>query len=565
MADTIIGIMHSAAKEHEQCFAIFSAPSHAYEWHDDVEEAQDRAIALSDAGQDVYYGVGWVTTPPAKGRGRASDVTGIPGLWIDIDAGERDSGRRYPATIDEAMDLAHAISEPTAIVHSGRGIHAYWMFPAPWIFGDEGRAEAAAMARAWQEAHAVIARDRGLEIDMTSDLARVLRVDGTKNRKVDVVVAVVDGPWPFSLTREDARRLAGASHGPEPATIIAGPPDAGMVVRGIGTEPIEIRGARDTAEDWALAVSCLPKIPAATWQSYESWLRIGMALHSIDPSAVGMSVWDHFSRQAPNYAPGICAGKWASFEAGKPGGVGVGSLIHLSGGDIVAHATGEIARERAAGICGPAGDDRDRILGRIEVATGIPIRRWIRRGAELGRVRYFAILRNGLDISIGGGRSVMDYRSFAAAVYEQTDLVLRQMKAAQWSEVASDLARVVEDDTEEEEHTHGRVEETVTSYLRAVAVHDDPSPTQIGALEPFVREGAIHVAKRHLAKWIRADGGDPDGLISDLKRTGWRRITIATGAGSSRSYYWIQPNQEHDFGRTYWGGYCVSRFGSLNG
>lgn len=48
---------------------------------------------------------------------------------------------------------------------------------------------------------------------------------------------------------------------------------------------------------------------------YDSWLRIGMALHSIDESF--FELWNNWSRRSHKYKPGECAYLWKLFEPNK--------------------------------------------------------------------------------------------------------------------------------------------------------------------------------------------------------------------------------------------------------
>jgi hypothetical protein len=60
---------------------------------------------------------------------------------------------------------------------------------------------------------------------------------------------------------------------------------------------------------------------------YDTWLRVGMALHSAFPED-GVELYDEWSAGAPSYVPGEPEAKWASFTA--TGGVGLGTLFRLA-------------------------------------------------------------------------------------------------------------------------------------------------------------------------------------------------------------------------------------------
>ncbi len=152
--------------------------------------------------QNAYIGVGVIDQQPEQGkRGKAEDVSGIFGMWADIDiAGPaHDTNKAYPPDLDAALKVAHADLEPTVVVDSGHGIHVWWLFPEPWLFEEGDRPEAARLAEEWSRLLKARARGKGWDIDSTHDLARVLRVPGTMNLKdenapVPVKLLLADGP-----------------------------------------------------------------------------------------------------------------------------------------------------------------------------------------------------------------------------------------------------------------------------------------------------------------------------------------------------------------------------------
>jgi P4 family phage/plasmid primase-like protien len=156
----------------------------------DLERAADTAVKLSN-DYDVYFGIGLQPNDlgPQK-RGEAKDVIAVPGLWADIDI--QSAAHRQlnlPPTLDDALDLAQQFPLlPTVVVHSGHGLQAWWLFPELWKFGSEDEwIDAQALAHQFQKTLAAAAQARGWKMDITSDLARVLRLPGTFNRKLEPV------------------------------------------------------------------------------------------------------------------------------------------------------------------------------------------------------------------------------------------------------------------------------------------------------------------------------------------------------------------------------------------
>jgi len=143
-------------------------------------------VALTARVDDLYTGVGLAHKPHGKHtRARADQVVAIAGLWLDIDI---DGGPEHKTggvrTTDHAFELAFAITPPAIVVGSGYGLHAWYLFDAPWRFTSrEEQRHAATMAAQWYALHRARAHARGGGLDHTHDLARLLRLPGTVNTK----------------------------------------------------------------------------------------------------------------------------------------------------------------------------------------------------------------------------------------------------------------------------------------------------------------------------------------------------------------------------------------------
>ena len=141
---------------------------------------QDRDTALATARREkpsVHLG---------HVRGFSSSATAIPGLWMDVDIkAPVHREQNLPPDLPAALSLLEVVPyEPTLIVDSGFGIHAYWLFRGSWVFESaEDRGEAHQLVSRLQGAVRSEAARRGWALDGTADLARVLRLPGTLNHK----------------------------------------------------------------------------------------------------------------------------------------------------------------------------------------------------------------------------------------------------------------------------------------------------------------------------------------------------------------------------------------------
>ena len=169
---------------------------------DDLARAATLATDLA-ANRQVYVGVGLHPAPlgPHR-RGNEAGVSGLPGLFADIDFGfDGHTASRPPPTEADALALLGAVSiAPTLVVHSGHGLHAYWLFREVYaIATDEERHRLRRLNDRLQATLRAAAQKQGWTLDSTADLSRVLRPPGTVNRKKDlpavpVRLLISDGP-----------------------------------------------------------------------------------------------------------------------------------------------------------------------------------------------------------------------------------------------------------------------------------------------------------------------------------------------------------------------------------
>lgn len=168
----------------ERRLAIFTLPNKTTSLFDDVDQAATYAKSLSGL-QDVYYGLSLIRGNPT-GRGKREDTSAIGTLWVDIDiASEVHNDKSLPTSVDEAVEfLASLPIAPSIIVHSGHGLHGYWLLQEPVLFDtEEERVHAEKLTKGWHGYVCEAARRRGWSLENLGDLARVLRPPGTRNIK----------------------------------------------------------------------------------------------------------------------------------------------------------------------------------------------------------------------------------------------------------------------------------------------------------------------------------------------------------------------------------------------
>jgi hypothetical protein len=159
-------------------------------------DAAERIAAHDAAGaKGVYLRATTVrrTLGPYE-RGGAADAYYLPGLWADVDFGtvghrhdpDRHEGRILPPDEAAARSMVETsgLPAPSLWVHSGGGLYPWWLLDNPVEVTDENRAAIEGVSARWQDTIQASAHRYGYDYGTgVGDLARVLRVPGTVNRK----------------------------------------------------------------------------------------------------------------------------------------------------------------------------------------------------------------------------------------------------------------------------------------------------------------------------------------------------------------------------------------------
>jgi hypothetical protein len=165
-------------------------------WHRIIDHdwAADEAAQLAETCC-VWFGVAPRERKlPAGKRGGAGDCLTLPAMWLDIDiASTVHAADDLPPDMDAALELlADFPIPPTAVINSGHGLQAWWKLTEP-IDAD---LQATAILADWGTTWAEIGRRRGWHVDNVFDIARVMRLPGTLNRKADPVpVSIIGADW----------------------------------------------------------------------------------------------------------------------------------------------------------------------------------------------------------------------------------------------------------------------------------------------------------------------------------------------------------------------------------
>jgi replicative DNA helicase len=181
-------------------------------WHVSVLPAAEVIHTVDEllpTGADAFFGVNPVKGPARRDtghRGTAAAVTRFAALFADLDIKPKSC-----PTLDVARDIIAELSKiigtrPSAITHSGGGLHPYWP-----VDPDDPQATditvTGPLLRRWGRLVAVVADAQGVKtVDNVYDLPRMLRVPGTHNSKNGAAVTCdADSGHPLTIAEIDER------------------------------------------------------------------------------------------------------------------------------------------------------------------------------------------------------------------------------------------------------------------------------------------------------------------------------------------------------------------------
>lgn len=202
------------------CAAELSSKRKQHVFTETLEEIETHAAQWLQAKRDVYFALATFNEPDNR---EANNAEYLRSMFIDMDGYESKqaaAGALQTFLEDTGLD---SFGTPW-IVASGGGLHCYWSFTRPVPVG---------LWKPSAERFKRLCKARGLAIDMTvtADAARVLRIPGTTNFKKKYPtprpVRLLEISQPvdfeeFAAAIEALQPAAPAAHVPQPALDLAG-------------------------------------------------------------------------------------------------------------------------------------------------------------------------------------------------------------------------------------------------------------------------------------------------------------------------------------------------------
>lgn len=160
-------------------------------WFTDPQKASQHALRSNTDGKDIYYQTGTTSLNlGSNARAKIEQVEGISLLHIDLDILHPDKDvhkkENLPPTVEDAVNLIKEFPlNSSAIAFTGYGIHAYWFLQNFHLFDDgDDKIKYMQLLERFKILWRFRVQQKNWAFDATQDIARVLRMPGTKNWKL---------------------------------------------------------------------------------------------------------------------------------------------------------------------------------------------------------------------------------------------------------------------------------------------------------------------------------------------------------------------------------------------
>ena len=152
-----------------------------------MDQMLEKAMHLTQT-KDVYFGLHLMDElPPAGKRSSEKTISCMSFIHEEYDVkGLAHKEQNLPETLEELLSFLHGLEcPPSIIVHSGNGVHTYWLLQEYITVTDENREWIKRIVKGYEKHTHRLGMERGWKFDPVADLARVLRIPGTLNHKSD--------------------------------------------------------------------------------------------------------------------------------------------------------------------------------------------------------------------------------------------------------------------------------------------------------------------------------------------------------------------------------------------
>jgi len=470
---------------------LWGAPSKRSSWVHSIEADELAAIDIWAAKENVYLGCALrgANLGPTL-RGEKADCVAIPGVWADLDYAEGGGHKKpnLPPTEEDAKRLlAEMGPAPSIIIHSGRGLQAWWLFKEPWVLeSDDDRTKAEALTKGWCSTLRARSKAHGWDADQVGDLTRVMRLPGTWNRKG---------------VPKKTRLLELNEHRYEPSDL-----EAYLL-----PETEEKSAAADLK--WQIDLNAAAEPPA------EKFMR----LCEIDSAF--KSAWEHTrtdlqDQSASSYdlslATKALAASWTGTE-----------VVNL----LIAHRrrhnadlklrkdyyertlnlamTGKGVEERRAlaeslkngeSLPDHVATDPAELLALVSDKLGVSITKFVR---YRGDGNTYELDVNGRTVSAAGVEDFDSQTRFRRLLLDHTDVRIATMKADKWDEIIQGLFRAIENVDVEIGTKKGTFENWLEVYLSSAGIQGQERWMDAAIMgNPFRLDGDVYIVSETFRQFL---------------------------------------------------------------
>ncbi|MBO4780209.1 MAG: PriCT-2 domain-containing protein, partial [Selenomonadaceae bacterium] len=278
-----------------------------------------KAVELSDNGVDVWHSVNPVCVQPTDGkRGDETVVSYQIACVVDIDiSSNAHKSDNLATSFEEAKSFLPFT--PSIIIHSGYGLHAYYIFDTPIAITDQNREQLKRRNNLLLDI--IRLRANGKKIDGVGDLPRIMRTPSTFNYKLGT-----DNPPLCHIVEDSGLRFT-----PDELDTKLGEMIPAETKKAQSTITTTTKSAQTFNEDFSddrdfniFRVRRMLDFIVPSSLTYDEWLAVGMALKN---SGCDCSDWENWSRADDRFKDGECESKWNGFNRD---GYDIGTLYHFA-------------------------------------------------------------------------------------------------------------------------------------------------------------------------------------------------------------------------------------------
>lgn len=510
-------------------------------------EVGDEVVAYcaekAEAGREVYCCMGTFAQPVAGGgRGRAGDVVALSAFWADVDVlhEQAHKAKSYPTTVEEALEVCRvSLHPPSFHVHSGYGVHAYWLLNEPMeVVEARRRNDATILLKRWQGTLQSRAKAMGFEVDATHDPVRVLRVAGTINWKDK------DNPKPVVMTCPDRP----TEYDPDTMEEVM-----------VAVEYVSDQGAyRSLAEvsDFRLDPNATidDKILSAARANDETfrdtWDRRRDDFSDDSASTYDFALANHFVRAGFDDQTIVDALiHWRRLHGCDPKlrvdyyqrTIGKVRATTEQAAVVSKIADGVHDLPEVSDVSMLSSDERDNFLRDIRAVLRINVARFIQ--VNVDNAIFFFELDNGERFSVGDIDNVLEYRKMRARLAERMGVLIdNDILKNHWKGVTSRLFAIRESEDTSELTTAQSCRALLVEYFEQAKLYDEEE-WQLALREnsPFVREGNVHVHADTFVNWAgtsRKIRFTKSEALRDFKLLGMTNVQVTGRDRGDRKNRW---------------------------